>query len=120
MLSGSPPPIYVDHIREGLHELACGDLQRAVWVDPDDPRIGSFVEAICEVWDDSGLSVELEKRPEVVLQMLGPEVVQLLEQLSRACQAMDHHLDPATLVASPEMDNVRRLAAAALDALNAE
>ena len=58
-MSRNPPLLYVEHIREGLDGLSSEDLQYAVWVDPDDPRVGSFVEAICQVWDDSGLSIAL-------------------------------------------------------------
>ena len=117
-MNRKPPLIYVEHIRQGLHELASEELQRTFWVDPDDPRIGSFVEAICQVWDDSGLSIALRKQPEAVLELLGSDAVRLLEELDRVCQAMDHYLDPIVLVASPEMDKVRRLAAAALETLS--
>lgn len=117
-MSRNPPLIYVDHIREGLTELASEDLQYAVWVDPDDARVGSFVEAICQVWDDSGLSRALEKEPEAVQEMLGSDAVQRLEELDRACLAIDQRLDDAVLIPSPAMDKVQRLAAAALDAID--
>jgi hypothetical protein len=107
--------IYVNHVREGLAELASEELQRKLWLPSEDPRIGSFEEAVEQTYTDSGLGDALDKG--LAVEALGSEAVALLQQLDRALRSVDTARDVADLIMSPAMQDVRRLALAAGNAI---
>ena len=78
--------------------------------------MGSFEEAVCQIYDDSGLEDALEKSE--AADVLGAEAVERLDELSRLLDTVDPNRVPVEdLIGSPQMVEVRRLAAAALNAL---
>jgi hypothetical protein len=107
--------IYINHVREGLAELASEARQRQLWLASAGPLVSSFEEAASRTFDDSGLSVELDRAS--AGGVLGDEAVRLLRELGRAVDAVDHTLPRNDLIDSVAMERVRALAAAALDAV---
>lgn len=107
--------IYINHVREGLAELASERRQGHLWLATEGPEIGSFDEAVEQTFDDSGLGDVLEKP--VAVQALGAKAVRSLQELERALSSVDRTLDTEDLIDSQSMENVRVLAAAALDAI---
>jgi hypothetical protein len=111
-----PPKVYVSLVREGLTQLASELLQRQAWLSAADPS--SFIEAVCQTYDDSGLDVALEKSE--AAEYVGVEAVERLQQLSRALNSVDQSQHVESLIASDDMAAVRELAQAALDAISTD
>jgi hypothetical protein len=109
-------PIYVGNLREGLEELASLPLQRQLWLSAESPC--SFVEAVCQTYDDSGLSDAIDSPATV--EALGADAVRMLQELSRALTRADDTLSEYELIVSEPMDRVRELAAAAIAAIGRE
>ena len=97
---------------EALQELADPELQHRLWL-ASSGEASSFTEAICRLFDDSGLARALE-REEVVY---GVPTDTVLRRLGKAVQAVDEFQDPVDLIADPMMETVRELAAQALSLL---
>ena len=77
ILSTCPPPptILIDHVRDGLSALSDKAHQRNVWMRlHDGGQMDSFEEAVCRVFDDSGLGDALDKGGAVPL--IGEEAVE--------------------------------------------
>ncbi len=53
--------INIPMILNCLNELCDIAYQQRVWLASTGPEISSFTEAVCQLFDDSGLGVELEK-----------------------------------------------------------
>jgi hypothetical protein len=87
-----------------------------LWLPSDDPRISSFEEAVAQTYDDSGLSIALDKS--MAAEVVGAEAVARLEDLLRVLHSVDSDCPVEDLIASPEMEEVRGRAAAALAALS--
>jgi hypothetical protein len=77
--------------------------------------MSSFVEAVAQTYDDSGLGDVLDTP--LAVEEIGATAVDLLQELSRALASVDWAVDAETLISSPQMLQVRSLAAAALHAL---
>lgn len=107
--------IYLAALREGLTELASEELQRQLWLSSDGRGVSSFDEAVSRTYDDSGLSVALEKGD--AAERLAPQAVECLQQLRRALQSVDRSLAVEKLIASKGMTTVREVAKSALDAM---
>jgi hypothetical protein len=76
----------------------------------DGSRIGSFSEAFCCLFDDTGLRDDLEKGT----RGLGAEAETALRQLYAQLRKVDQRAGPKTIIESDEMKLVRELAAGAL------
>lgn len=107
--------LYVGHLMEGLSELASESDQQRLWLAARGPRVGSFDEAVARTYDDSGLSEFLgSPSPEAPLEL---EAIIVLRQLADALRLVDRDASVEELVTSREMDKVRFLADAALQAI---
>jgi hypothetical protein len=91
---------------ECLRELANYDYQRKVWLASSGPEVSSFTEAVCGLFDDSGLGKALDKPHNVFTN----EIDALLRELRMAIRKIDGLRKPLIVIADPEMDHVRRLA----------
>ena len=93
---------------ECLRELSSRELQEASWLGGDPENTFSFTEAICGVFDDSGLMRELESgRLQAVV---SEELLQKLAQLYDAIDLIPEESSPATILEHPGMESVRTLA----------
>ncbi|QDT14835.1 hypothetical protein [Alienimonas californiensis] len=104
------------HLISGLRELADLEVQRTLWTGQIPHQMGCFTEAVCRAFDDSNLDEQLED-PLGVLG-LGPGTTELLGRLLDAVRSVDEGQALETMIESPEMHTVRRLAAAALESMN--
>jgi hypothetical protein len=95
-----------------LRELSSRSEQERLWLSEGGGRDGgSFVEAVCGLFDDSGLSYFIaEKKPTG----LGPAAERALLELGAVTETIDWKMDEQALIDSKEMDTVRHLAAVAL------
>lgn len=90
-----------------LAELSDLDYQRRVWLHPTPELVGTLVEAIERLFDDSALGRAVERGTSG----LDAESIALLDTLDRQLRAVDQDQAYATMVESEEMDRVRVAAA---------
>jgi len=97
---------------DGLRELADFDFQKRVWLSGAGPEMSSFVEAVCGLFDDSGLGLALDKGQSVY----DPEIDSLLRWIQAMISKIER-VNNLSDLSSPQMDMMRNLAAKALSAL---
>ena len=99
-------------VTDGLHELSDRARQEALWVNGIN-EMSSFSEAICEVFDDSGLMRALEK----------DEVASPLRDMFLRLDSLIEHVPedakPEDVISHPAMNGVRQAARKLLDHLEA-
>jgi hypothetical protein len=109
------PRVYVNHVREGLAELASEARQRELLAG-ESGSADRFVRiAVAQTFDDSGLSDELDRTAAV--DVFGDEAVGLLRETRSCGPRGDHTLPVNNLIDSVAMERVRALTADALDAV---
>jgi hypothetical protein len=102
-------------VLEALGPLSSEEFQRRVWVQGIGPEVSDLSEAICQLFDDTGLSDLLEKdRP-----IFNPQLDDKFKALSRAIDCIDRSLGPAEMVAHPKMREIRTLSAGLIRELSA-
>ena len=108
--------VLVAHVREALEELSDRAMQRDLWLASEGPRVGSFVEAVEQLYDDSGLiDVLHDGRAD---EELGPQAANLLRELVAVLESIDDRtVGPAELIDSLAMERVRTLAREALNVI---
>jgi hypothetical protein len=95
---------------EALKELADLGFQRRVWLATGGPEVSSFEEAVCGLFNDTGLGDLLEKQRSPVF---GPESDAKLREirgLTRHASQSLYSLDPSALIEHPAMKHIRDLA----------
>jgi hypothetical protein len=103
-------------IVECLRELSDRSLQLRLWLSTGQGDVSSFTEAVEQLFTDSALEEELQKHTTG----LGGSAENALIDLEKALARVDRKLPPARLIDSAEMDVVRRLASAALAAIDGQ
>jgi hypothetical protein len=95
-----------------LRELSSRSERERLWLSEGGGcDVGSFVESVCGVLDDSGFDAFIrEKRPTG----LGTAAEGALLELGAVTDTIDWKMDERALIDSKEMDAVRHLAAVAL------
>jgi len=102
-------------VRDALRELADEAYQRRLWTEPQGPEVGSLTEAICRLFDDSGLGDALDNGQEI----FGPPVDSLLVGLGDLLDGIDVQQQPRAILDDPFMVDVRRLAGGLLGQIEA-
>lgn len=107
--------IDVAKLMDCLRELADAEFQRRAWLATEGPAVSSFSEMVSQAFDDSGLadSIDADRCP----RELDDEAFRALKNLDRAVSKVEQALGPEAQLEDPRMENVRRLARAALDLL---
>jgi len=98
-----------------LRELADLEFQRRAWLAAKGSAVSSLSEMVSQAFDDSGLadSIDADRCP----RELDDEAFRALKTLDRAVSKVDQALGPEAQLENPRMEEVRRLARAALDLL---
>lgn len=107
--------ILVEVVVDALRELADEELQRRRWTAAQGPEVGSIVEATSRLLDDSGLGDALDRGTKV----FGEHADETLAELAHRLVRIDGTRAPALVLSDPRMEEVRRLAASALDQVSA-
>lgn len=108
--------VYVSRILECLRELADKAYQQRIWTASSGPEISSFTEAVCQLFDDSGLGDELDKSRTVFSAMIDARLRVLGDELV----AFDDNRAPSEIIEDPKMEKLRVLARELLDLLSDE
>jgi hypothetical protein len=90
-------------IADSLAELASAQLQRERWLSDKSAEMSSFVEAVEQLFTDSGLEGALEKGTSGY----SKEVELLLGELSKLIAHMDSNKPPIEIINDPKMAQVR-------------
>ena len=96
-------------LRDSLSELASQDLQERYWLHGAEfNEISSFEEAICGVFDDSGLSRAIDTG--WVAKNVAVEVRSVIAELDKAVGLVPQGQAPEVVISHPAMDEVREVA----------
>ena len=106
------------HLFEGLRQLASKKLQHELWMDGKDNQMSSFTEAICYVFDDSGVARALESG--CLQSDVSTVLCSKLEELRRLIHQVPENVNPNEIIEHPKMEKIRPLAAELLDLFSAE
>ena len=110
----------IDRVVECLNELADEDFQKRVWLASSGPEISSFDEAICRLFDDTGLGRLLEKQSPQVLSSEIDESLRELDKLVIRASQLFHAMPPASMIEQPQMREIRCAAAKVLAQMEQE
>ena len=99
----------------GLRELSDEGFQRRVWLASSGPEISSFSEAICQLFDDTGLDGALEntEHPTGFREEVNVSLRKLSQLVGRAAQTF-RSLPPTAVIEHPQMRVIRSTAASIL------
>ena len=100
-------------IVEALLELSDETLQRRLWLSTGEGEVSSFAEAICRLFNDSGLEHELDRGRTV----FGPEIDDFLVRFGKSLHDLDrlsYELSVDAFIAHPDMAAARAFATAIL------
>lgn len=114
----TPTRVYKQEAVEALQELADESLQRRRWLADSVPEISSFTEAVCQLFDDTGLGEALEKPTGSPVFSLA--IDDRLRELDKMAAQFDHFMDPEKQVEHPQLRRIRDLAAAILADIRAQ
>jgi hypothetical protein len=92
-------------VEEALRELSDEREQARLWTSPGAPEVSSLAEAKSRLWDDSGLSVAMERGV-----VYSDEIDAQLRRLREVLHRLDENAPVAELLASPELAAARSLA----------
>jgi hypothetical protein len=107
--------IYRDKILDHLRELAQVEDQRRLWL-ASSGEISSFTEAMCGLFDDTGLGDALQKGDAV----FNAGADRTLRELSAAVSTVDGQLPPGALIDHPLMGRGRALASKAVGEIQSQ
>lgn len=105
--------INIEQLIAALRDLSDADFQRRAWLASEGPVVSSFSEDVCQVFDDTGLSLaldagrcppELDEQAFAALQELDAAVRRVVEQAA----------PPERLLQDPRVKEVREIAGRAL------
>lgn len=103
-----------DLIKESLAELADAPYQERLWLGEVGQSIGSLHEAMCQLFDDSGLGAALDAGT-ADSPVFGEAIDANLRQLDQLLQELAQGLrSPSELMADERMQTARGLASSAL------
>ena len=105
--------VFVSKILECLREMEDKSFQQRVWLASSGPEVSSITEAMCQLYDDSGLGDELDKSRVVFSETIDAKFVVLGKKLL----AIDSDRPPLEIIEDPKMEDVRVLARELLDVL---
>jgi hypothetical protein len=100
-------------IIEALLELSDKELQRRRWLSRGDGEVSSFSEAICQLFDDTGLGHELE-RGRVIFSFEMDELLRQFEASLKAAGSLDRKLSRDEFISHPDMAAIRAISTAIL------
>lgn len=97
--------VIVSIVLNCLKELSDTAYQKRVWNASSGPEISSFTEAKCQLFDDSGLGVELDKEQTV----FSPTLDRKLRLIRSKLSSIEEMRSPDEIIDDPKMQIVREL-----------
>ena len=97
-----------------LKELADKGYQERLWLASSGDEISSLTEAVCQLFDDSGLGDALDRNNRVY----GDPVDHMLRQLDGILRQLPRNTHPSIVIDDPKMEMVRNLASRVLSLID--
>jgi hypothetical protein len=107
-----------DVLRWCIEELASRDEQERLWLGRSQNEMSSFEEAVCGVFDDSGLTRAFESG--YLEKNYSDEFCGKVNELHRAIHSVPEKLRPQEIIDHPRMEKIRILAREMLEMLSKE
>lgn len=107
-----------DVLRWCLEELASREEQERLWLGRSQSEMSSFEEAVCGVFDDSGLTRTIESG--YLEKNYSNQFCRKVNALHLAIHSMPEKLRPQEIIDHPGMEKVRILAREMLEMLSKE
>lgn len=104
-----------DLIIQNLQELSDISLQEKLWTASFGPEISSFTEAVCQLYDDSGLGDALKEGT-----AFNDKIDNKIRELDAALDEIPDYMDPNENIEHEKMPQVRSLAFEILKDINYE
>lgn len=109
--------VFIKKILESLTELSDINFQKKYWAaQHSGPGVFSFTEAVCQLFNDSGLDIELDKGNKVFSIAIDSNLKILRKKLS----LIDDMRFPLEIIEDCKMQEVRELCRMILDQLKSE
>jgi hypothetical protein len=105
----------INVLRWSLEELSNKEVQEQLWRGKIDGRMGSFSEAVCGVFDDSGLDIALEAAS--TEDFISEAAASKLKELGKLTDQVSGTLSPEQILSHPKLNEIRELARDALGLL---
>jgi hypothetical protein len=99
--------INYDVLRWSLEELASVEVQQRLWLGDSLGEASSFQEAICGVFDDSGLGRAMESG--WIAERFGNDITSKVAELGTLVDKVPPNLPPREIIGLPLMADVRRV-----------
>lgn len=90
-------------VLDGLKELSDSNLQQRLWIDGND-EMSSYTEAICMIFDDSGLGLSIEKGS------LDEPLLRSFKELGEVIDTIPENEAPENIMSHPNMPKLQQLA----------
>jgi len=97
--------VNVSIVLDCLRELSDASYQKRIWNVSSGSEISSFSEAVCQLFNDSGLCVELDKGHAVFSSSLSHKLRLLRSKLS----SVEEMRSPNEIIEDPKMQAIREL-----------
>lgn len=98
-------------VLDGLKELSDSNLQQRLWVDGND-EMSSYTEAICMIFDDSGLGLSIEKGS------LDEPLLGSFKELDEVIDTIPENETPEDIMGHPNMPKLQQVASKIICEIN--
>lgn len=96
---------------KGLNELSDSNIQKELWIEGIG-GISSFTEAICSIFDDSGLAVLMNENG------LKDPLLSKFNELDSLLRQIPEHDAPENIINHPNMKDVKRVSNELIQLIN--
>ena len=103
-----------------LQELADEDFQRRVWLARTGPEVSSYDEAICGLFDDTGLNRQLEKGNSIIFTSEIDDSLRQLRKLTTEGADVFQYMPPLEVIEHQLMRQIRCVASKVLAQMDQE
>ncbi len=108
--------VYKENVIAALRKLTDSDFQKQAWLASSGPMVSSFIEDVCQLFDDTGLGDAFRSGQSV----FGEKADQALHELSDIIDKVNYKVPPQELLDDPLVQKVREKAAEALQLIQSD
>lgn len=100
------------NIKSCLKELSDIEFQKRVWLRGEGPEVSSYVEVVCQLFDDTGIGDQLSELEDG--EILSQELDSALRELSILLDSIDYKAGVESILSHPKWPKTVKLASNAL------
>ena len=98
-----------------LKELSDIEFQKRIWLRGEGPEVSSYVEVVCQLFDDTGIGDELSEMEHGIV--LSEDLDPVFRELRELFDSIDYRVGVANILNHPKWPKVAELASRALKLL---